>query len=454
MSFVETTRDLFNSLADALFAELEAGEALNLNLAAEDQTYVRFNAAKVRQATAVEQRRLALTYQARGRKLVYAVDLAGQADADLPVLRSLLRRGRAEAAALPEDPYLVPMANHGASDSHHPGRLPDAADLIGRIAEAAAGTDFAGLLATGPQIRATRNSAGQSHWFSTETLFVDYSLYTVNASGENKAVKGLCAERAWDPAKFAADLAANRDRLALLGRDTRPVPPGGYRVYFAPAAMAELVSMFSWGAVSYGAWKKGESAFKAFIEGEAAFSEKFTLRENFGLGLAPRFNSEGEVTAETLPVIERGRLKNLMVSSRSAKEYGVGSNGAESEGWATEALRSPEVAPGTLAEADILHALGTGLYVANLHYLNWSDLHSARVTGMTRYACFWVENGEIVAPIRDLRFDENLYRVFGSELEDLTVAAPILVNTDTYDRRALGGMKVPGLLAGDFRFTL
>ena len=31
----------------------------------------------------------------------------------------------------------------------------------------------------------------------------------------------------------------------------------------------------------------------------------------------------------------------------------------------------------------------------NLHYLNWSDNIGGRITGMTRYACFWVENGEI-----------------------------------------------------------
>jgi predicted Zn-dependent protease len=454
VNFVDDTRALFDALADAAFAELRAGEELNLNLAAEDQAYVRFNGGKVRQSSAVAQRQLALSFQANGRRVVQGFDLSGQADADRRTLAALVAEARAEAALQPEDPFLVPVENHGSSASEHPGELPDAAGILRDIAQAAAGTDFAGFLAAGPQIRANRNSAGQSHWFAAESLFLDYSLYTVNAAGENKAVKGFHAGRSWNAAEFAAGLAADRERLALLRREARTLAPGGYRAYLSPAAVEDLVGMFSWGAVSYGAWKKGDSALQRLIEGELALSESFTLSENFGLGLTPPFNSLGETAPERLPVIENGRLQNLLVSSRSAREYGVAANAAEPEGWAAEGLRSPDVAPGNLAKADVLAALGTGLYLGNLHYLNWSDPRSARVTGMTRYACFWVENGEIVAPIRDLRFDDSLYRIFGSELAALTREAEVRMNTDTYRRRALGGSRVPGALLADFRFTL
>lgn len=454
MSFVETTRGLFDALAESAFAALKPGEELNLNLGAEDQAYIRFNDSKVRQATAVAQRHLALSFQAGGRRTVLAFDLTGQPEPDRATLLSLIERARAEATVLPEDPFLVSMRNSGSSASHHQGELPEIGGLLERIAACTAGTDFTGFLASGPQIRAIRNSAGQNHWFATESFFLDYSLFTVNASGENKAVKGLYAGRAWDQARFEAAIAGSRERLALLRRDSRPIPPGGYRVYFAPAAVDEILGMFSWGGVSYGAWKKGDSALQKLIEGEAEFSPLFNLAENFGLGLTPPFNSLGETAPERIEVIEHGKLKNLLASSRSAREYGVESNAAEPEGWGSEGMRSPEIGAGGLAEADILRALGTGLYVGNLHYLNWSDSRSARITGMTRYACFQVENGEIVAPIRDLRFDESLYRIFGSELEALTQGTEVQVATGTYGRRALGGSRVPGILVKDFRFTL
>ena len=143
-------------------------------------------------------------------------------------------------------------------------------------------------------------------------------------------------------------------------------------------------------------------------------------------------------------------MTQSLVSSRTAKEYNVLSNGASE--W--EGLRSPEVSPGKLPSEDILKRLGTGLLLSNLHYLNWSDVPAGRITGMTRYACFYVENGVIKAPIKDLRFDESLYEFFGNGLEAVTDFQELIPNTSTYERRGLGGNKVPGLLIRDFNFTL
>jgi predicted Zn-dependent protease len=73
---------------------------------------------------------------------------------------------------------------------------------------------------------------------------------------------------------------------------------------------------------------------------------------------------------------------------------------------------------------------------------------------MTRFACFWVENGEIVGPIQDLRFDDTLYCLFGSELASLTDNRSTFIKTATYQKRTLGGMIVPGVLLNKMNFTL
>ena len=79
---------------------------------------------------------------------------------------------------------------------------------------------------------------------------------------------------------------------------------------------------------------------------------------------------------------------------------------------------------------------------------------SARVTGMTRYACFWVQDGAIAGPIQDLRWDESLYDALGAKLLALTSHAEIDAAVDTYQQRALGGSRVPGALIDGFTFTL
>ena len=440
----------FDRLCEACFGLLHGNEQLTVNLAAEDQQYLRFNHSKVRQSTAVAQRRCHFRFQSSGRRVTYSVDLTGDVTLDIATARSLIERGREEVRVLPEDPFVTPIENHGRSDEHHAGQLPEPEELLKQVSLQAGASDLAGLYAGGSQLRASRNSEGLRHVFSTESFFFDYSLFTRNTQGENKAVKALYSGRQWDDTHFADSLQQSRARLDMLQQESHSLSPGNYRVFFSPAAVQSLLSLFSWGAVSYGAWKKGDSALKRLVEGELQLSPLFSLAENFNLGLTPRFNSLGEVAPENLPVIEQGVVRQLLINSRTAREFGVNGNGAESG----EGLRSPEIASGDLEEADVLSALGTGLYVSNLHYLNWSDLLNARITGMTRYACFWVENGEIVAPIRDLRFDESLYRVFGSELEAITRTSQIMMNTDTYIQRSLGGSKVPGLMVRDFRFTL
>ena len=79
---------------------------------------------------------------------------------------------------------------------------------------------------------------------------------------------------------------------------------------------------------------------------------------------------------------------------------------------------------------------------------------SARVTGMTRYACFWVEGGEIIGPINNLRWDESLYNALGPQLLALGSQAEISPEVGTYSKRSPGGSRAPGALIDAFQFTL
>jgi predicted Zn-dependent protease len=179
-------------------------------------------------------------------------------------------------------------------------------------------------------------------------------------------------------------------------------------------------------------------------------SAKFSLYEDFSHGLVPRFNSLGELAPKKLTLIQAGELKNSLVSARSAKEYSVQSNGATDH----EGLRSPVMEHGDLHEDQILARLGTGLYLSNLHYLNWSDQSGGRITGMTRYACFWVEDGKIVSPIENLRWDDSLFTLLGSELEAVTSHRALEADVGTYERRNISAVQVPGILLSKMSFTL
>jgi predicted Zn-dependent protease len=149
-------------------------------------------------------------------------------------------------------------------------------------------------------------------------------------------------------------------------------------------------------------------------------------------------------------LIENGKLADALVSPRSAKEYGLQTNAADGR----ESPESLELAAGTLAEDAILKALDTGLYISNLWYLNFSDRPAGRITGMTRFATFWVEDGRIVAPVKPMRFDDSIYRILGDNLIDLTRSRELLLDPSTYGERSTSSARLPGALLSSMRFTL
>lgn len=444
-NFIEQTKDNFNTVADHILKNLITGEAANINLQAEESLFVRFNDNKVRQNTHVEQRVLSLTLQKEGKTANLSFSLTGDNVLDIQRANTWLETARHECDLLPEDPYQVAITNNGTSDSTLLGKLLNPSEIIQAVTQSAARTDFAGLYSGGPQISANKNSAGQSHWFATENFFMDYSIYM----GE-KAVKGVYAGSEWNEEAFKAKLSESKNLLRLMERPKKVLEPGAYRTYLAPGAVAELASMFYWGSFSYNGYKQGNSSLQKLANKEKSLSPLFTLAENFKMGLTHRFNSLGELAPEYQELIKNGELQSFLISSRSAKEYGVEGNQA----GPGESPRSLEILGGSLKEKDILKELGTGLYLSNLHYLNWSDRANARITGMTRYACFWVENGEIVAPIADLRFDESLFDCLGENLVAVTEFQEINPAVSTYESRAFGGNKNPGMLIKDFKFTL
>ncbi|MTJ08006.1 TldD/PmbA family protein [Anabaena sp. UHCC 0204] len=444
---LSTLEKTFNQLVEILLIKKAANEHFTVRVSSESSQFTRFNSAKVRQTGYVNDGSIQLTLMANQRTSSRQFPFTGNWEIDWELASTALQELRDELPLLPIDPYLVIPSGNNTSREINIGKLLTPDILIPSILETVANLDFTGMYAGGIVIRGYGDSNGQKHWFATDSFNLDYSLFM--ASGQ--AVKGTFAGSEWNEAAYLAKINDGKQQLEMLSRPVKELPKGQYKTYFAPAAVADLLAMLSWGAISEADIQQGNSALAALSRQEKQLSPKFTLKENFQSGLVPRFNNLGEMAAPELNLIEKGILVNSLVNSRTAKEYNKLANGANS----SETLRSPEINPGNLAFAEILPSLDTGLYVSNLHYLNWSDRPSGRITGMTRYACFWVENGEIVAPIANLRFDESLYRFWGGEnLVDLTNFQEFIPEVGTYENRQLGGSLVPGMLVKDFTYTL
>ncbi|MGB3296878.1 MAG: metallopeptidase TldD-related protein [Phormidesmis sp.] len=463
---------VFNRLIKAISTSLaktspsDANYDFTVSLAGEDSQFTRFNSAKVRQSGQVCDGQLRLTLMSAERTTAANIPFIGSFDTDWAFTTKALEQLRADLIHLPADPYMVlPKAfQQGNSREVRSGKLLPPGKVAETVIEAVRSLDFSGLYAGGLSYRAYGDSAGNRHWFETPSFTLDYSLFGTSTqksdrrsdkradkSSDSQAVKGILAGHTWSTADYLSNVASAQKQLALLARPAKAIAKGAYRTYLAPAAVGDIIDTLIWGGgLGEAALRQGNSAFNPLEKGEVALSEQFSLSEDFQRVSMPRFNTNGAIAPTYLPIIQNGQWASSLVNARSAKEYQKASNAAN----ASESMRAPVVAVGSLKAEDILARLETGLYISNLHYLNWSDLTAGRITGMTRYACFWVEEGEIVAPIENLRFDDNLYRFLGEGLIALTDRQTFLPAVDTYERRSLGGMWVPGMLIEQFRYTL
>lgn len=439
-------RDFYNEFSNRLFQSLIHDEELSIGLAAEDTIFSRFSKARIRQVTEVEQAYVNLNFIKGNKTISLSLKYTGNVEEDFNFAHNKIKEARDFLSVIPDDPYLVRPQNYGNSnlESVH-GEL-SGEEMMDMIAEKSMGVDLAGVLLAGEVVRASSNSKGQNHWFKTQNFALDYSLY----NSRQKAVKSLYAGLNFEPNELAKNISESKAKLDLMGIEPKKMPRGEYRVYLAPSAVSELIGTLSWGGLSMSAHQRGQGSLKSLWKGEKKFSPKFSLAESFEINLSPRFNDSGEVAPMHLNLIEKGEFKNFLTATRTANEFKVETNFATD--W--EALRSPVVSAGSILDEDILNEIGTGLYISDLHYLNWSDRESARITGMTRYACFYVENGKLVAPIEDLRFDESYYHIFGEGLLGLTKNTYIIPRTGSYFEREIGGMQVPGIIVDKFKFTL
>lgn len=434
----------FFALAEQLQDGLTGGEVLFATLGAEDSDFVRLNRNRVRQAGHVRSAVLGLQLVDGERQAEASCDLTGEAAEDLPRARRLLGRLRERLRYVPPDPYLQYCAEPSTGSREVGEPLPATEQVMEVLTSAAAGLDLVGIWAAGEQVDGLASSLGHRHWHASRSFGLDWSGYLEG----DKALKAGYAGLAWDAEVLGGLIAGMRAGLQVMARPSRRLEPGRYRAYLAPAAVRELMELLAWGGFDLESHRTRETPLLKLIQGERRLDPRILIREDQGRGLTPAFTPEGFVKPSTVTLIERGLVRDCLVDARSGRKYGLAVNAAG------ETPESLALDGGDLPRAEVLTRLGTGLYIGNLWYCNWSDPNECRITGMTRFGTYWVEDGELVAPVSAMRFDDSLYHLLGDRLDDLTRERELFLSAETYDGRSTDSALLPGVLVSGIELTL
>jgi len=444
-------KEIYNTICSQVYNTLQEGEDLTIYMEGENSQYFRFNDSKIRQTGIIEDYNVTLSLYHGKKSLQATTTISSDIDYSVKNLISEINGLRDPLSLIPENNFTAFPEKFDSLEVYRQGDLPDREEILDSLMGIIDSDNLTGVWTSGKIFRASSTSKGTHHWFEKDSFIFDFSLI----DAKENMVKILYPGSDWNRDDFIAAFDDASKRLQLMDKPKLELKPGKYRVWFEPHAVADFVDMLNWNGVSEASLRNGSSCLLKMRKDNVRLSEKFSLDESFDRKSTASFNSRSEISGN-VSLIKHGILENTLINSKTALEYGLSSNYAEDvNSWGIgEYLRAPFMHGGDIKLDERLEKLGTGIFISNIHYLNWSDNLGGRITGLTRYACYWVEDGRMIAPIQTMRFDDSFYNFFGDNLEavgETVLSRPVI---ETYDGRNPGETTCPGILVNDFELTL
>jgi len=238
-------------------------------------------------------------------------------------------------------------------------------------------------------------------------------------------------------------------KVCADSQEPRELPEGRYDVVLSPYALDELMMWFCY--IGFGAdpFQEGRSFMSGRI-GQSIMGKNISMWDD-GLdlrGLPIPFDFQG-VPKQRVDLIKNGVAEGVVYDSLTARKEGKASTGhalPPGEEMSSMPLNT-FVATGNSTEEEMIQSLGKGLFVRRFHYVNGLlDPRRALFTGMTRDGTFYVEDGKIKYPVKNLRFTHSMLDAF-SNVEMISKEAKLQVSS------WMGASMVPALKIKDFNFS-
>ena len=288
----------------------------------------------------------------------------------------------------------------------------DRADLVASMIDVAKenSVDASGSFANELSVLAVANSKGVMTYHAGNNLRIRSIMANGLQTGYSEAMS--------TDVEAIDFVAVAKDALwksKLKAEESITLDLGSYDTIFEPQAVADLLRFPGYIAFNGQSLADGRS-FMAKAMGQKIFDEKITVIDD---AYEPRhvpmpFDAEG-MPKEKVVIIDQGVAKGVVYDHASAFRAGK-----ETTGHATAGRRggaSPGhliIAPGNSSIEEMIKQTKRGVYVTRFHYTHCPEPMQIIATGTTRDGTFLIEDGEIVARLKNLRFTDSMLRVFAN----------------------------------------
>lgn len=322
-------------------------------------------------------------------------------------LKACVQRAEELARLAPENPEFMPAIDKQAYKPT-PTWVPATAAITPEQRAQAAAASIepcrreklvaAGFLSDTRGFQAIANSKGNFGYQTTTSLDYTCTVRTEDGRGSGWVARNLADVGRFKP-ETEIQIAMQKARDSA---EAKALEPGKYTVILEPAAAAGLINfmMFSWDARqadegrSFLSKKGGGNRI-----GEQVFDERVTLYSdpwNSDAAVLP-WDKDG-LQRERTPIVTKGRVDYLQYSRFWAKEKGQ------------KAVGQPGnivMEGGSASTMDMVRSTKRGLLVTRTWYIRMVDPQTVLLTGLTRDGTFYIENGKILYPVKNFRFNES-----------------------------------------------
>ncbi|MBI2923206.1 MAG: TldD/PmbA family protein [Planctomycetes bacterium] len=309
------------------------------------------------------------------------------------------------------------------------------------------GTELHGALSARHSRMAVVNSEGLEAWH--EGTVADAQLIAMDPGGGGSGY-AADADRRFGALDLPT-LAETAIRKCVESRNPKDLEPGTYEVILEPAAVAEIFSWLPWIAFTGRSVEDGLSFLKDRF-GQRVAADWITIYDD-GLdadGIVLPFDFEGR-PKQTVHFIDKGVAREVAHDFGSAARARTKPTGHAPPPGAppTAAPMNIFIAPGMSCVEEMIAQTNRGVLVTRFHYLNGLlNPPIALFTGMTRDGAFWVEDGKVRYPIKNMRFTQSIAKALHAvEL----VARERVIAPSTWS--AFGSACVPALKIREFCFS-
>ncbi|MGD2180763.1 TldD/PmbA family protein [Lusitaniella coriacea] len=426
------------SLIESVIQQSEA-EGVFVSLDEEESALTRFSENQIAQNVNTHRFQLSITsYFGKRSATSTTTDLEPDA------IARTLRRSEELARFAPEDPEWVPLLEPQTYDDRAPGFDRATATLsplkrgetIERVCTLSkrAGVEGSGTLSTSVFQQALGNSLGvRSRDRGTRS---DFS-FTARIENGSSWSRNTALAIARLPYLETTQTVIDRAKQSM---NPREIKPGVYPVIFNSSAFADLLPWIVWNLDA-----------RAADEGRSFMSR--TNEQGKPIG-----NRVGEQLFSPLVRVQRDRAHPLLQTSRFFSNglpntpldiihNGIPQTLSYSRYWAQHQSKEPTgsfypiVMAGTEQSlSDLIAQTERAILINRAWYVRYTNPRTLEVTGMTRDGTFWVENGQIAYPIKNLRFNQSL--------------PEMLLNVDALSTvQRYGSTVIPGVRISAFNFS-